>query len=124
LRNKSDEELLEVAGEIAAAALDITSQNPHSLPFKEGNGVLAAELDASNTYVALRARMDYEDYFKSAPKVFTLKAIIEALDEDEARKAASLKKPELVAFALANVPPTGWLPVELRTAHYSGPGAE
>ncbi|CAN7308052.1 ParB/Srx family N-terminal domain-containing protein [Phyllobacterium sp. LjRoot231] len=124
LCNKSDEGLFEVAAEIAAAALDIVSQNPHSMPFKDGNGVLAAELDAGNTYVALRGRMDYEDYFKSVPKAFVMKAIVEALNEDEARKVASLKKPDLAAFALANVPPTGWLPVELRTVHYSGPGAE
>ena len=124
LCNKSDEELFEVAAEIAAAALDIVSQNPSSMPFKDGNGALAAELDAGNTYVALRDRMDYEDYFKSAPKAFVMKAITEAINEDEARKVASLKKPDLAAFALANVPPTGWLPVELRTVHYSGPGAE
>lgn len=124
LMNKSEAGLFEVAAEIAAAALDVRSQNPSSMPFKEGNGTLAAELDAGNTYVALRGRMDYEDYFKAAPKAFVMQAVTEALNEDEARKVASLKKADLAAFALANVPATGWLPVELRTVHYSGPGAE
>jgi ParB family transcriptional regulator, chromosome partitioning protein len=32
-----------------------------------------------------------------------------------------MKRDELVKFALANVPKTGWLPVELRTASYAGP---
>ncbi|MEK1928509.1 MAG: ParB N-terminal domain-containing protein [Pararhizobium sp.] len=122
LRNKSDAELIEVAAGIAAAALDLLTQNPSSTPFREGRGILVNELDKGNTYVALRQRFDYEDYFKSAPKAFVLKAIEEAVNEDEARRVSAFKKPELAAFALANVPSRGWLPVELRSAHYAGPG--
>jgi len=124
LSGMSDSDLFECAAAVAASALDIRSQSSNSMPFKEHNGTLAAELDAGNTYVALRQRFDAEDYFKSVSKEFLLKAIAEAINDDEARKAASLKKPELVAFALANVPDTGWLPIELRTSHYPGPGAQ
>jgi ParB family transcriptional regulator, chromosome partitioning protein len=123
LSGMTDQRLFEVAADIAASALDLRSSNSLSLPFKEHNGALAGELDAANTYVALRGRFDPEDYFSSVSKEFLVKAITEAINEDEARKAGGLKKPELVAYALANVPPTGWLPVELRTIHYNGPGA-
>lgn len=107
-----------MAASIAAAALDLLTQNPSAKPFREGRGKLVDDLDAGNTYVALGGQMDYEDYFKSAPKSFVLKAIGEAINEDEARRVSSFKKPELAAFALANVPAKGWLLVELRTSHY------
>jgi ParB family chromosome partitioning protein len=65
-----------------------------------------------------------ENYFSTAPKGFVLKAIGEAINADEARKIAGKSKPEIWKFALANIPRTGWLPKELRTVHYKGPGSE
>jgi ParB family chromosome partitioning protein len=53
-----------------------------------------------------------------------LKAIAEGINQDEARKIAGKTKPEIWKFALANVSKTGWLPKELRTVHYKGPGSE
>lgn len=58
------------------------------------------------------------DYFRRMPKRFVIEAIREAVNEDEARKAEKMKKVELVAFAVENVDPTGWLPPELRTSSY------
>jgi ParB family chromosome partitioning protein len=54
-----------------------------------------------------------------------VKAIAEAINPDEARKASTGKtKPEIWKFAVANLGRTGWLPKELRTVHYAGPGSE
>jgi ParB family chromosome partitioning protein len=119
----TEEELHQVAAGIAAAALDLTTHNPLAPPLRGGNGVLAAALDPARLHTALAGQFDAQDYFGSAPKALALRAITEALNEDEARKAAKLGKADLVAFAVANVPPTGWLPPELRSATYAGPGA-
>jgi ParB family chromosome partitioning protein len=58
-----------------------------------------------------------------ASKPLVVKAITEAVNADEARKAEKLKKADLVEYALKNVVPTGWLPPELRPSTYAGPGA-
>lgn len=119
----TEDELVQVAAGIAASALDLTTHNPLAPPMRGGNGVLAAALDPDRLHAALAGRFDAQDYFASAPKALAIKAIAEALNEDEARKAGKLGKADLVAFAVENVPPTGWLPPELRASTYTGPGA-
>lgn len=115
-------QLLEVAAGIAAGALDLTTHNPLAPPMRGANGVLAAALDPDRLHAALAGQFDAQDYFSSVPKALAIRAIAEALNEDEARKAGKLGKADLVAFAVGNVPPTGWLPPELRAATYAGPG--
>lgn len=73
---------------------------------------------------ALAKRFDAEDYLSNAPKGFVIKAIAEAINPDEARKISGKTKAEIWKFALANIGKTGWLPKELRTVHYAGPGSE
>jgi ParB family chromosome partitioning protein len=73
---------------------------------------------------ALRKHFDATDYFGNAPKSFVLRAIEEALGEAERKKIAGRKKAEIAKHATANVPKTGWLPTQLRTSHYDGPGAK
>jgi ParB family transcriptional regulator, chromosome partitioning protein len=80
--------------------------------------------DAAVFNAAIGKRFDAENYFSTAPKGFVLKAISEAINPDESRKIAGKSKPEIWKFALANIPRTGWLPKELRTVHYKGPGSE
>lgn len=116
------DELLHVAAGIAAGALDLTTHNPLAKPMRGANGVLAAALDPDRLHAALAGRFDAQDYFSSVPKALAIKAIAEAMNEDEARKAGKLGKADLVAFAVANVTPTGWLPPELRAPTYTGPG--
>jgi len=81
-------------------------------------------LNAGVFNTALAKRFDAENYFSSVPKGIVLKAIAEAINPDEARKVAGKTKAEIWKFALANLGPTGWLPKELRTVHYAGPGSE
>ncbi len=83
---------------------------------------LRAALPAAAVNAALAKRFDAKDYFGGAPKVIVLKAIKEAINADEARKLIDKTKAEIGKFALANVVKTGWLPKELRTPHYTGPG--
>ena len=82
-------------------------------------------LNAGVFNAAIAKRFEAEDYFSSAPKGFVIKAIAEAINPDEARKASTGKtKAEIWKFAFVNLGRTGWLPKELRTVHYAGPGSE
>lgn len=78
---------------------------------------LVESLGASFIAQAQKA-FDAKDYFSSISKTLALKAIEEAVSKDQAQKLASKKSAEIAAFALANVPKTGWLPPQLRNAAY------
>ncbi|MGX9145911.1 ParB/RepB/Spo0J family partition protein [Mesorhizobium sp. 128a] len=118
----SDAELFAVAAGCAAEAVHMERPYVGKPPFDANSSPLAAAIDAARMTAALQESFDASDYFNGASKPFVIQAIREALNDDEARKAEKLKKPDLVAFALANVPKTGWLPPELRAPTYSGPG--
>lgn len=123
LRSMTDEDLFRVAAGVAASAVDMQVQTAETKPFDRACGALAEALDAGAMTNALRESFDAVDYFGGVSKGFVLAAIEEAINADEARKAEKLKNPELVEFAVKNVPPTGWLPPELRPSTYTGPGA-
>lgn len=72
---------------------------------------------------ALQKRFDRQRYFANAPKTFVLRAITESVSAEQAKKLTPGTKAAAWKFALANVPKT-WLPPELRTAHYAGPGGK
>lgn len=73
---------------------------------------------------ALLRRFDTKDYFGSITTDH-LRSIIDeiAASRPDGIKAISNKKGELVDLAIAQQKATGWLPSELRTAHYDGPKA-
>ncbi|WP_316228358.1 MULTISPECIES: ParB/RepB/Spo0J family partition protein [unclassified Bradyrhizobium] len=99
-------------------------------PFRMPEGVrtklptIRQVLDETVFNAAVAKRFDAADYFGSAPKSFVVKAIAEAINTDEARKASAGSKNDLVKFAMANVVKSGWLPKELRSVHYKGPGSD
>lgn len=82
-----------------------------------------AEISPAVMNAAVLKRFDAKDYFGGAPKPVLLKAIGEAVSADQARKLGEKTKSELVKFCNANVAKTSWLPKELRTPHYDGPGS-
>lgn len=118
----TDQELFAVAACCAAEAVHMERPHNGKPPFDADAGPLAAAIDPIQMTHALNEAFDAPDYFGGASKPFVVQAIREALNEDEARKAEKMKKAELTAFALANVPQTNWLPPELRAPTYSGPG--
>ncbi|EHK57665.1 ParB/RepB/Spo0J family partition protein [Allomesorhizobium alhagi] len=120
LSSMKDVDLFRIAAGIAAQAIDMQGHSP----FTKGADVLAASITPERITARLAEQFDAKDYFSGVAKPLVLQAIAEAVNEDEARKAgASLKKDELVDFAIKNVVPTGWLPPLLRTAAYAGPAA-
>lgn len=107
---------------IAAASLDF--QNRSLEADKDPNGIARAVCDALNPAslnAALRGAFDAKDYFGGVAKPLVLAAIGEALGADIERQQAKGSKLEMVAFAIANVPQTGWLPPQLRAKGYDGP---
>jgi ParB family chromosome partitioning protein len=118
------EQLAEAAAEIASQAITFEAhQAGNPIATHPGAIAITSALDPARTAEAMSSAFDATDYFGSASKPIVLKAIEEALNPDEARKAGKLKKAELVQFAVGNVVGKGWLPPEIRPATYSGPGA-
>lgn len=116
---------LGLAAAIAGEAVDVVRSNKSDAPLQEeGIGRLARAIDGERLTMALLSRFDATDYFKSVPRALILAALKEAgLAGEGDQKAAKMGKPELVAFAAAALVERGWLPPELRTVHYAGPGA-
>lgn len=122
LSDMSDQELFAVAAGCAAEAVHMERPYNGKPPFDANAAPLAASIRPGLLTAALQENFDAADYFGGASKPFVVQAIREAINDDEARKADKMKKAELTAFAIANVPGTGWLPPELRAPTYSGPG--
>lgn len=85
---------------------------------------LRAALSPEAVNAAIARHFDAEDYFGGAPRSFVIRAIAESFSPDQARRLKDKSKAETAKFAIANVTRTGWLPKELRTPHYRGPGTE
>ncbi|MFC6790646.1 ParB/RepB/Spo0J family partition protein [Methylobacterium komagatae] len=126
----SDEDLFASLGRVLARGVDLRSRTPGAgtnagapanSPAIQG---LAGAIDADTLAARLAERFDAQDFFSSAPKAVTLAAIAEACGAEASARAGKLKKAEIVAIALAEVVPTGWLPREIRWPGYAGPGAE
>jgi ParB family chromosome partitioning protein len=121
-----DSPLFEMLAKICCA--QITPDSPFRIPDAVRTKLpsLRQTLNREVFNTSLAKRFDADDYFNSAPKGLIIKAIAEAINQDEARKAVKAHPTGagLRTFAQVNVMKTGWLPKELRTVHYKGPGSE
>lgn len=109
----------------AIVASQIKPDRPNWMPTE-----VSGKLDAVRALIspavmndAIEKYFDAKDFFGGAPKPVLLKVITEAINADESRKLNDKTKAEIGKWALANVVKTGWLPKELRTSHYAGPGS-
>lgn len=117
------EHKLELLAAVAGLAVDLVTFNAGSPPLKDKGTVALVDAMKSDAFnKAMMEAFDAKDYFNSVAKPMILKAITEGVNADEARKLAGKPKGDIVKFAIANVPKSGWLPPELRTSHYAGPG--
>lgn len=107
---------------VAGAALNFQRFSSNDDNLLKGNpGLICEAIKPEAMNAALRGAFDSKDYFNSVPKSLALAAVKEALGADIARQQEKKKTPEIAAFAIANVPPTGWLPESLRIKSYDGP---
>jgi ParB family transcriptional regulator, chromosome partitioning protein len=112
---------------ITADALDFKIHSADRKPLKDKPvTVLIDALDGKSVNAELRRCFMAKDYFEGISKAMCFAAITEALGDGYkgSNLTASSKSAEVAKFAIANVPKTGWLPPELRTSHYDGPGAK
>lgn len=68
---------------------------------------------------------DADSYFKRIPKTNIVAIVREAINAAEASRVEKMKSGDAQAYAITNVPPTGWLPPQMRTQAYAllTPGA-
>lgn len=115
-------EKLDLLVQVAAGALDF--QN-HSLDggADEHDSIVSIcnAIEPKVLNAALRGAFDAKAYFAGVNKALCLKAIEEALSADIARQQSKNPKGDIAAFAVENVPTTGWLPLQLRAKGYDGP---
>lgn len=123
----SVDELLVVAAGVAARGVQTLYREHGSKPRAPSERPSVQALmglpDPAVLQAELLTRFDGEGFFRSAPKAVTVAIVTEVLGEAEGRRAAGMKKGNLVGLAVASVLPTGWLPVELRHPGYDGPGS-
>ena len=122
VRKMKEPAKLAALADVIGAAFNFQCGDAMQLKRFQGDGL--CDLLGKEMVEATRKGFDADDYFKSVPKAMCLAAITEAINADESRKVAGKPTADIKKFATANVPKTGWLPRELRTAHYDGPGAK
>lgn len=83
---------------------------------------LAAALPAPAFNAAITERFDPEAYFKGVPIALIDEAVTEMTGKPTARSLTGKKAKADFATSVATT--SGWLPKELRTVHYAGPGSE
>lgn len=123
LLKKGSVGLKAATAQAVCAALDLVVVGDPE-PFADQDvETLAAELPPKVLNEALRKAFDPKLYFENVSKAFLFTAITEAMGADTFEKVSKGSKAELAKYAVANVAKTGWLPVELRSPHYDGPGS-
>lgn len=116
---------LRALARVVGASLDFRTHDAAVPPLKFP--AVAAICDAINQadlQAALLAKFDAKGYFDSVDKATLLAIVRDVLGAEEVRKVKDKPKAFLAKFALTNVAKKGWLPPELRTVGYAGPGAK
>ncbi|MDX3971136.1 MAG: ParB N-terminal domain-containing protein [Bradyrhizobium sp.] len=115
-------EKLDLLVQVAAGALDFQNKSLDGGADQHDSIVaICNAIEPKALNAALRGAFDAKDYFAGVNKALCLKAIEEAMGADIARQQAKNSKAEIAAFAVENVPTTGWLPLQLRAKGYDGP---
>lgn len=121
-RKLKPNEKTELLVQVAAGALDFQNASLNGGTDEHDSIVsICNAIEPKALNAALRGAFDAKDYFAGVNKALCLKAIEEALGADIARQQAKNSKAEIAAFAVENVPTTGWLPLQLRAKGYDGP---
>lgn len=122
-RAMSIDELLVVAGGVAGMAMNLLRNFASDIPMKAaGVATLLNAIDPPTMNAALVRNFDAEDFFKRASAAVATAALREIFPAAPA--TLPKKKPELAAMAAIAAAENRWLPPEMRTAHYDGPGSK
>lgn len=94
------------------------------LPLKDKGNLALCEALGAPLYVALKKHFDPKEYFGSVNAHICRKNLKEMFGTAYQAKWDAEKKSALEKVAVTKAKETGWLPPELRTSFYPGPGAE
>jgi ParB family chromosome partitioning protein len=114
-------ERIALLAQIAANALDFQQSSLDASDKHDNAMAIVNAIDAKAFNAAARGSFDAKDYFAGVNKALCLKAIEEAMGADMVRQQSKNPKGDIAAFAIENVPKTGWLPPQLRAKGYDGP---
>ena len=120
----SPAEKLAAIAVVAGGALDLTlrtAELSYGGTNEKGIRALADALAPAKMGAALRERFDAADFFARASAQV---AEIALKDMGVEKPAGTKKKADLATFAAQKATEEGWLPKDLRTAHYDGPGSK
>jgi ParB family transcriptional regulator, chromosome partitioning protein len=125
---KPADDLAQVVAQLIAASFDFVVFRSDDKPLANpGIRALCESLPVARMQTWLLRTFGYyaEDYFGSVSKPAIVDAVAEMRAGDDAIKAvAKATKADAVKLAVDEASRRKWLPPELRTAHYSGPGSE
>ncbi len=122
MRAKSRDEIIAILSEVTAAALDLGGGSAELLPLADGredHRAILEALDPAKLHEALRSRFNAADYFIGVRKDDIVQAAKECGVAGDPSAWEKMKKGDLAKMAAAGAAEaTGWLPPEMRTAHY------
>jgi ParB family transcriptional regulator, chromosome partitioning protein len=130
VRKRAPKDRMKLFAEIVGLALDFRTWNGSHGSMDadsfEGDPSHAAlicnAIDPAAMKAALIGLFDAEDYFESVPRAMCLAALEEMkIGETGLKQLAGAKKADVAKAAAEAARKQGWLPIELRTAHYDGP---
>ena len=111
-----------LAGIVAAQIRPgLPSRSPDAIT--KAFGTIRERLPAKDFNSAIAKRFDAKNYFSGAPKILVIRAITEMGYPAEAKKLEAGTKAAAWKKAIGLHKGTNWLPPDLRTVHYAGPGA-
>lgn len=123
LEGRSQAELLAILARRLAPALMLTALWRGDNEGEVDARAVIAKCDAAPFTASLATYFPQTNYFARAGKLRAIEALVEIDSLADAGALMKKKAPELAAMAGDKAKMTGWLPKELRTAHYRGPGA-
>lgn len=120
MKAKEPEVESELCG-LVARALDFQEFNADVSPMKrKETAAVCNALDPKEMLAAIAKAFDAADYFANVSASIRKQAVTEAMGEVPA-VVAKMKSDAQAKWCTTNLPPTGWLPAQLRTEHYKPP---
>jgi len=115
----ADEQLNTLAG-IVGQSFDFRTQSSVSPPLMDESAAMICTMLDAEMVSSLRSVFEADDYFASISRALIDAAVAE-MGRPQKLKGS---KAEVAATAAQYARETGWLPPELRTSHYDGPGSK
>lgn len=123
-RDAGQKNQIAALAKIVGGFVQIRVRNHGEPPLKDKGNLALCEALGAPLYVALKKHFDPKEYFGSVNAHICRQKLKEMFGSAYQAKWDAEKKAALEKVAITKAKETGWLPPELRTSFYPGPGAE